>query len=1319
MTQDSQNTAAIEEEISNIVVELYDTISLFHENDDLDAVHKYIENYIKRVTRIGFRVGKSNFTALRDSCVIFHQILDDLNKQKTKISETQFQQFEVWPTLILAYIVEPTDKNNVNLLLDFLEDPIWNYHSDEGEFKMLREAFSKTQDYSQSQDTYEPDLPPPRSSNISENENDVPSEIIEEDMTTNPFDGALFESVQEEILEAMTGLISDLSSTDADDDFGLNHAFNLCADRIELLGMSIATAGLMGLMDVCMIFQTGLRNLAKREKTLTDDEQIIIEEWTSHLIAYLTYPTDHAIVDNLVNFLHEIPWSEPMSEDELSTLRFMLIPEDIEVTAPIVDEEDNYEESIESLSTDVQNNGVNELVYEMDDTDGLEDMSVSDENYELGHELIQLIRDEFQLEQPSLDDAIRAITADTELSNDNIEELSKFKLMIERFSLATESIGLIGLNKTLVFLVENLNAIVNSSNKQILSEDIVTAFKQFSSIALSYLSDMNDAALINKLISPFFTYSWPVKISYERDTLEKELLSPQLLIEDDIEIRATQATLDDISLKLPEDVNQELLNTLLQELPIQTAEFTQSMSQIVDGNASLHDVEKAQRIAHTLKGAANTVGIVGIATLTHHIEDIFNAFTNLKRLPSKDLADILMNAADVLEMMSEALLGLGEAPEQAQSVLQQVLDWANLIDQEGIPEDDAQIQLSDNSSLNDTQDDTSHLNDITAPTMLRVPAPLMDELLRIAGESIILGGQLQERLRKATEQTQLVHEQNILYQQLVFDLEQVVDVQGLSANKMDSTKSDVFDSLELEQYNELHTITHRLVEAATDSKELTHNIEDELNILDTLLVDQGRLHKDNQNIVMQTRMIPVQNIVPRLQRSVRQTSRTTSKKVNLNVKGTDTLMDSDVLDDLIDPLMHILRNAVDHGIEDETNRISKGKETEGNINLSFNRDGDHIVVRCQDDGSGLNLAAIRNTAIKKDFINENDDVSDEDLIRFIWLAGFTTRDSTTQVSGRGIGMDAVYNQVSAMKGTINITSQKDLGCIVELKLPVTLISVHAILVKLRKQTIAISNRGIEQILSAGDGELVLDNDKYTYHLNDEVFPAYDIETLLHQARDQSNIKQEERTVFILRDETGQQYAVSVEHVIANQDLIVKQLGAYIPDIIGIEGATILGDGSIAPVLDLPGLIRTSTTKHINQLNEHQIFEEEHTDANLVALIVDDSLSARRSLAEFVKDIGYDVLMARDGIEAIDVIEEQKPNIILVDLEMPRMNGLELTAHLRSKPITKDIPIIMITSRSTEKHREMADSAGVNAYLTKPFSEDELLENIQNLLLAMN
>lgn len=499
MTNQASNiTEAIKEEISNIVIELYDTISLFHENNDLEAVHKYIESYIKRVTRIGLRLGKSNFTALRDSCVIFHEILEALNKKDVALTEKQFQQFEVWPTLILAYLENPADKNNIELILEFLQDPIWSYSENTGDFAQLKQGFlSAIEVTSETIDA----VPTTEVEDVKSNDEAESSD--DTDYAAGAFDGALFESVQEEILEAMTSLISDLASTDADDDFGLGHAFSLCADRIELLGMSIATAGLMGLMDVCMIFQTGLRSLSQREKRLSDDEQIIIEEWTSHLIAYLSSPTDHDIVDNLVDYLNKMPWSDPMSEDEMMTLRFMLIPEDIVVTAPVQDIEFNDKDLIAKQNINTNRVAEEELVYEMDNADGLDDISLSEDKYDLGHELIQLIHDEFQLEQASLDETIHNLSPHIKISDDNIEQLTTFNSMIERFSLATESIGLTGLNKVLKHLIQNIETIINQKNKNTLSENIVSFLQQFSQLALDYLSGLDNVVIINKLISPF------------------------------------------------------------------------------------------------------------------------------------------------------------------------------------------------------------------------------------------------------------------------------------------------------------------------------------------------------------------------------------------------------------------------------------------------------------------------------------------------------------------------------------------------------------------------------------------------------------------------------------------------------------------------------------------------------------------------------------------------------------------------------------------------------------------------------------------------
>ena len=323
----------------------------------------------------------------------------------------------------------------------------------------------------------------------------------------------------------------------------------------------------MGLMDVCMLFQSGLRNLANREKQLSEDEQIIIEEFTSHLIAYLSSPTDHEIVDQLVDYMNNIPWSEPMSEDEVMTLRLMLIPEDIILEAPGDDlllEEP--EELIEESFTPDQV-AEEELEYELDDQEGLDEISVSEDEYVLGQELIQLIHDEIQLEQDSLDEEIQQVNSNRELEADDIEHLTQYNSMIERFALATESIGLSGLNKVLSDISVNLAYYINEKNNLQLSDEVFNYLSTFSSKTLNYLEDMDDSEIIEQIISPLFHDSWPKPTELNKSELAKEMLSPQLVIEDDIEIRATQATIDDISLKLPEDVNQQLLSTLLQELP--------------------------------------------------------------------------------------------------------------------------------------------------------------------------------------------------------------------------------------------------------------------------------------------------------------------------------------------------------------------------------------------------------------------------------------------------------------------------------------------------------------------------------------------------------------------------------------------------------------------------------------------------------------------------------------------------------------------------------------------------------------------------------
>jgi chemosensory pili system protein ChpA (sensor histidine kinase/response regulator) len=659
--------------------------------------------------------------------------------------------------------------------------------------------------------------------------------------------------------------------------------------------------------------------------------------------------------------------------------------------------------------------------------------------------------------------------------------------------------------------------------------------------------------------------------------------------------------------------------------------------------------------------------------------------------------------------------------------LQAVLDWANLIDREGIPSDAthpepreilpglAKRDATETAQQMETaqQTETVQHKVMNIGSGARVPADLVDELLRQAGEAMILNGQLSDRLERTVQQMRSVRAQNTVLQQLVFELEHLVNIRGITSPLLHRTTEGEFDPLEMEQYNELHTVSRRLLEAVTDTREMNQEVEFSLVTLNGLLTDQHKVQRENEETIMRTRMVPVNTIAARLQRSVRQACRLTGKEAALVLSGGETLIDSNVLGSMVDPLMHLLRNAVDHGIEWPEARELIGKPKTGNIALDFTREGNTIVMRCRDDGAGMDFANIRHTALERGLIRDNQLLSEEELGRLTLQPGFSTRSQTTQVSGRGIGMGAVYNRVQELKGSLHIQSEANQGCQIELRLPVTLMSTYGLLVRAGEAVLAVSDRGVEQILYPGIGKPGQMGSKSTYQIGEEVFEATTLAALLNLPPDRRREQRIALPALLVREESDRRRVVFVQEVVDSLALVVKNLGRYIPAIKGIVGATILGDGSVAPVLDLPDLLRNPARAYARPVAREEAVSIVDMTAP-VALVVDDSLSARRALADFVKDLGFEVRTAGDGLEAVAIIDHKVPDILLVDLEMPRMNGLELTSHVRSRDDTAHLPVIMITSRSTEKHRQSAAQAGVDAYLIKPFADDELASHIQQL-----
>ncbi len=941
-------------------------------------------------------------------------------------------------------------------------------------------------------------------------------------------------------------------------------------------------------------------------------------------------------------------------------------------------------------------------------------------------DVLALMRSEFVQMRDEFDDAIgillRADADDPVL----MQALERCQTVIERLSSACELVGLEGLQEICAAISNNVLELAGHDKADRMRAHTVLA--AWPEHVLAYLQNTTDDNACKTLVAQLQDASWPSPLT---DVDAKELLTrlvEQPLATDalvDESERPTLAEAEDVALQMPEDVSQDLLDAFLHEAPLHAAELSRCLQKVYEGSAGPDDIKLAQRIAHTLKGSAHLTGIRAVAAFTHHMEDILEFLTIHHVSPPQPLVNTLAEAADCLEAMIEALMHNQPAPDNALSLLQQILDWANRFDKGEIRVGDVgatQKPMAPLSSpttseqVSQTAQSLPSDSSATQQEVLRVPTGSVDALLRLVGELSTSINQVQDRYRRALEHVRALREQDSLVQERSFELEDLVDVRGVGVMqgglRRTGTHDETFDPLELNEYNELHSTTQGVIEAAADARELGAAIHEDLVDLEELLVKQHRLNKLLQQAVVGTRMVPVKNIVSRLQRTVRQTSRATHKQVQLDVAGEDILIDGEVLQKLSDPLMHIMRNAVDHGIEPGTERARQGKPEAGRIGLHFSRVGNTILVRCEDDGRGLDYEQIRRVGVERGLIEPGAVIRDSDLAQLLYTPGFSTHSQVTHTSGRGIGLDVVYTAVIGMKGSLEIESREGRGCTIVLRLPVSLITAHVLLVQVQEQLYGIPTTNLEQILAAGSATLEQAGDEVMLRLGDGAYPLMSVAAMLNlTAAETDNVDVLVAKPALLVHTDRGVVAVAVDRVVDGRDLVVKNMGRFVRGVTGVLGASILGDGTVVPVLDIPEMLR-APVKQIASPGTVEMEVAETADDTPCILIVDDSLSARRTMSQLLSDAGYRSLVAKDGLEAVDILQETRPDLVLVDLEMPRMNGLELTTHLRAKTETKDLPVVVVTSRSTEKHRKQAMVAGATAYMTKPFQESELLDVIE-------
>ncbi len=786
---------------------------------------------------------------------------------------------------------------------------------------------------------------------------------------------------------------------------------------------------------------------------------------------------------------------------------------------------------------------------------------------------------------------------------------------------------------------------------------------------------------------------------------------------------------EDIVLKVADDVLPNVLDGMLRELPGNATRFGAAVRQLAQTGAA-EPMDEARRIAHTLKGDANTVGIAGLANLTHSLEDILIAVSKQPLWLNAEVADVLTIAGDCVEEIADHLLGRGPAPDYLLDLYQRVLDTANAMTDGGMAAPappasaggvaEALLQPTAQQAPAEVAGAAETLPATLATGMaasgiqsLNVPSALLDQLQGLAGETLVTARQIDQQLdglnlmqREQRQGVRNTHE-------LIGRLDDLVALRGAALQSTAQKAGVEADPLEMDQYNELHVISRQLLEAHADSSEFMRRIDRAMNLLSDLRSEQEQLTRELQRTIQRTRTVPFGQVSARLQRIVRQTAKQLMKPVQLELIGEEIPLDAELLERIVEPLAHLLRNAIDHGIEAPQQRLAAGKPETGLILVRVGLQGDSALIEINDDGRGLDLAAIRARALSSHLLTEEQANDDRLLTRMILVPGFSTRTTASEVSGRGIGMDVVNQRVAALRGSLQLQSEPGRGMRVQLRMPLTQSLANVIVTRSEHQVTAAVATSVERVISFGASECVFDaaQSMLLVKIGDELLPALPINAFYGHAVDPAAWVDTGGMGLLVRDVDGKGRVVLVRSIDEVRSAVVKPISAYLPPIPAVRGITQLGDGGLAPVVDLDVLLQSMGQQPLAFGGASFAA----TAAPIRVVVADDSLSVRRALEQLMLDAGFEVATARDGFEALAQVQAKPTHALLVDLEMPRMNGLEVTRNLRNQSATRDLPVVMITSRATDKHQAMAEQAGVTRMLGKPFSEDSLVVLVRELI----
>ena len=787
-------------------------------------------------------------------------------------------------------------------------------------------------------------------------------------------------------------------------------------------------------------------------------------------------------------------------------------------------------------------------------------------------------------------------------------------------------------------------------------------------------------------------------------------------------VQVPAATDVEVDVLRPDEIPAELAEVFALESQEHLETIARLTSQL-SGSPDRDSIQELRRAVHTLKGAAGVVGFKGAATLAHRMEDFLDRLYEGTAVLTPQAIRTLASSSDALH---DLIVGTPDADALRARVGRLFAELGALLGETPVDEAPANRAVVLDEPMAAPRSTPEKLapaierrrgpRDRRGGQALRVPLARLNELIRVVSELVINRSTFEQHHAGLIDQVDELKLSTARLRKVAHRLESDYEVRALGGQAGRSPAAAAghgFDELEFDRYTEFHLLTRELVETTSDIATIGARIAGAIRDFDGDLTHFGRLTREIQDKTMDFRMVPLETMRTQLERVVRATAESCGKPVELMIEGAAVSLDKSLLEQMSDPILHLLRNGIDHGIEPPERRAAANKPAHGSITVRARHEGTDVLIEVEDDGAGLDAERIRQTAIAKGYIDANTATTPEGLHALIFEPGFSTASAVTEVSGRGVGMDVVKAKVARFGGRVTLTSRRGAGTTVSVRVPMTVSMTRILVVRSGGEMLGLPLNAVMQIVRPHPSAIGVIGTQRVLTVDCRTYPMRDLADMLGLARTTDARTSQPVLIATL---SGRRIALAVDEILNSRDAVVKPLGTHLRRVPRIWGATVLGDGTVVLILNPADLAGETDDVVVAPVSRAPAAAE---DGPYTILIVDDSLSMRHVLSTAVKKAGWIPVPARDGLEALEIVQgsPRRPDLVLLDIEMPRMDGFEFLSTIRSQKANADLPVVMLTSRGSDKHRDKARALGATDYMVKPFQEDTLTRNIDRLVQA--